>query len=52
MHDYKTLLRRAGAVLFWLAVWQAAAMAIGQEVFLVSPVQALSLIHISEPTRP
>lgn len=35
MHDYKTLLRRAGAVLFWLAVWQAAAMAIGQEVFLV-----------------
>ena len=41
MHDYKTLLRRAGAVLFWLAVWQAAAMAVGQEVFLVSPVQAL-----------
>ena len=41
IHDYKTLLRRAGAVLFWLAVWQAAAMAIGQEVFLVSPVQAL-----------
>ena len=41
MHDYKTLLRRAGAALFWLAVWQAAAMAIGQEVFLVSPVQAL-----------
>ena len=41
MHDYKTLLRRAGAVLFWLVVWQAAAMAIGQEVFLVSPVQAL-----------
>ena len=41
MHDYKTLLRRAGAVLFWQAVWQAAAMAIGQEVFLVSPVQAL-----------
>ena len=37
----KRLLRRAGAVLFWLAVWQAAAMAIGQEVFLVSPVQAL-----------
>lgn len=41
IHDYKTLFRRAGAVLFWLAVWQAAAMAIGQEVFLVSPVQAL-----------
>ena len=29
------------AVGFWLAVWQAAAMVIGQEVFLVSPVQAL-----------
>lgn len=41
MHERKPLLRRAGAVLFWLAVWQAAAMAIGQEVFLVSPVQAL-----------
>ena len=34
---------RAGllaAAVFWLAVWQAAAMAIGQEVFLVSPIQA------------
>ena len=29
------------SILFWLAVWQAAAMLIGQEVFLVSPVQAL-----------
>ena len=29
------------AVVFWLVVWQGAAMAIGQEVFLVSPVQAL-----------
>ena len=29
------------SVVFWLAVWQAAAMLIGQEVFLVSPVQAL-----------
>ena len=44
MHDYKTLLRRAGAVLFWLAVWQAAAMAIGQEVFLVSPGIAIGVI--------
>ena len=47
------------ASVFWLGVWQAAAVAIGQEVFLVSPVQAigtlvellpqaefLSLIHI------
>ena len=37
----KQLFRRAGAVVFWLVVWQCAAMAIGQEVFLVSPVQAL-----------
>ena len=34
--------RRYGvaAVVFWLAVWQLAAAAIGQEVFLVSPLQA------------
>ena len=40
----QTKKRRTGllaAAVFWLAVWQAAAMAIGQEVFLVSPVQAL-----------
>ena len=30
----------ATAVVFWLAVWQLAAAAIGQEVFLVSPLQA------------
>ena len=32
------------SILFWLAVWQAAAMLIGQEVFLVSPVQALVML--------
>ena len=37
----KQLFRRVGAVVFWLAVWQCAAMAVGQEVFLVSPLQAL-----------
>ena len=39
----QTKKRRTGllaAAVFWLAVWQAAAMAIGQEVFLVSPIQA------------
>ena len=41
MNQHKQLFRRLGAVIFWLAVWQCAAMAIGQEVFLVSPVQAL-----------
>ena len=41
MKQGKGFFRRMMAVGFWLAVWQAAAMAIGQEVFLVSPVQAL-----------
>ena len=41
MKQNKQFSRRLLAVAFWLAVWQAAAMAIGQEVFLVSPVQAL-----------
>ena len=41
MNQHKQFFQRLGAAAFWLAVWQAAAMAIGQEVFLVSPVQAL-----------
>ena len=41
MNQHKKIVHRILAVTFWLAVWQAAAMAIGQEVFLVSPVQAL-----------
>lgn len=41
MKHSKQLLRRLAAVAFWLIVWQCAAAAIGQEVFLVSPVQAL-----------
>ena len=41
MKQNKQFFRRLLAVAFWLAVWQAAAMTIGQEVFLVSPVQAL-----------
>ena len=41
MNQYKLFFQRMGAVVFWLTVWQCAAMAVGQEVFLVSPVQAL-----------
>ena len=41
MKQNKQFFRRLLAVAFWLTVWQAAAMAIGQEVFLVSLVQAL-----------
>ena len=31
---------RLAAVAFWLALWQWAAVAVGQEVFLVSPIRA------------
>lgn len=31
----------SGAVIFWIAVWQAASMALGQEILLVSPVSVL-----------
>ena len=41
MNQHKQFFQRLGAAAFWLAVWQCAAMAVGQEVFLVSPVQAL-----------
>ena len=38
------------ASVFWLGVWQAAAVAIGQEVFLVSPVQAIgTLVELLPP---
>ena len=41
MNQHKQLFERLAAAAFWLAVWQCAAMAVGQEVCLVSPVQAL-----------
>ena len=41
MSQHKRFFQQLGAAAFWLAVWQCAAMAVGQEVFLVSPVQAL-----------
>lgn len=37
---------RAGVVLFWLLVWQAAAMAIGQEILLVSPLRVMQTICV------
>ena len=40
----KSRLSKWAAAGFWLAVWQAAAMAVGQEVFLVSPVQTLGTL--------
>ena len=40
----KSRLAKWAAAGFWLAVWQAVAMAVGQEVFLVSPVQTLGTL--------
>ncbi|MBR4514031.1 MAG: ABC transporter permease subunit [Lachnospiraceae bacterium] len=39
--DYKKILQRTGAILFALALWQAAAMLINQRILLVSPVDVL-----------
>ena len=44
MEKTKKRLLYGAAVVFWLVVWQLAAMAIGQEVFLVSPIQALGTL--------
>lgn len=41
---------RAAAVIFWLIVWQAAAIIIRQEVFLCSPIQALGALLRLLPT--
>lgn len=46
----RSCLARLAAVAFWLALWQWAAAAVGQEVFLVSPVRALSTLVGLLPT--
>lgn len=43
------MLITAGAVFFWLAVWQWVSAAIGQEILLVSPVSVL--LRLSELVR-
>ena len=43
-------LRRALAALFWLAVWQAAAMLVGQELLLASPLATLTRLAQLAPT--
>ena len=40
----KSRLAQLAAVGFWLVVWQIAAMVIGQEVFLVSPLQTIGTL--------
>ena len=44
MERHKKIARRACAAGFWLAVWQCAAMAVGQQVLLASPVQAVAAL--------
>ena len=48
--QWKARAARAAAVAFWLAVWQWAAAAVGQEVFLVSPAGALGALARLLPT--
>ena len=47
-HPSASRVKAAGArllaILFWLAVWQIASMAIGQEILLVSPVEAVKTL--------
>jgi NitT/TauT family transport system permease protein len=43
-------LTRVAAVVFWLAVWQLAAWAIGQEVFLASPLRVAQVLVQLLPT--
>ena len=37
----RDVLRRAGAVAFWLLVWQLASVAVGSELLLAGPVAVL-----------
>ena len=46
----KSIPARLAAAAFWLALWQWAAMAVGQEVFLVSPMRALATLARLLPT--
>lgn len=40
----KTFLIRAGAVAFWLLLWQLMSMLIGQDILLVSPLRTLAVL--------
>lgn len=50
MQKKRPLPHRLAAVIFWLAVWQIAAAAVGQEVFLASPAQAVRALAELVPT--
>ncbi|MFA5635885.1 MAG: ABC transporter permease subunit [Anaerovoracaceae bacterium] len=40
----KRRIQRILVLLFWLTVWQLAAMAIGQDLFLVSPIEVIKIL--------
>lgn len=48
----KIRLRMIMVLLFWLTVWQLAAMAIGQDLFLVSPIEVVKILffHVQKVT--
>ena len=46
----RDVLRRAGAVAFWLLVWQLASMAVGSELLLADPVAVLVRLAQLVPT--
>ena len=46
------LLRALAAAVFWLLVWQLAAMAVGQRILLASPVETLFRLFRLLPTGP
>lgn len=46
----KKILRNAGAILFWILVWQGASMLIGEEILLASPLRVCKTLVTLLPT--
>ena len=38
-------------IVFWLMIWQAASVFVGQEILLASPVSVIIKIHIKNKTN-
>ena len=43
----RTRIIKAGAIAFWLAVWEIASLLIGEELFLPSPISVLEALAAS-----
>ena len=52
MQDKNRAVRRLLAALFWLLVWQAVAMSVGQRILLASPVETLARLAELAVTGP